>query len=561
MIQLHIATVITKALDNKNYQVEDVLDLLETPKHPHLGDVAFPCFTLAKYFKKSPASIASELKDKLHDSWIDRVEVIGGYLNLFVKREIASSHILKDVLNAKEEYGSMPAKNERIVIDYSSPNIAKPFSMGHLRSTVIGNSLAKISEKNGYEVVRVNHLGDWGTQFGKLIVAYKLWGSRKLVEQEPIRQLLELYVHFHAEAKKNDTLNNQARAAFKALEDGDHEALDLWKWFKEESLKEFKEVYDLLNISFDYELGEAFYNDKMKAVVYELENKKLLTFSEGAYVVELDSMPPCLITKKDGATLYATRDLAAAIYRQQTFHASKAFYVVGNEQSLHFQQLFSVLKQMGYEWADHMQHIDFGMMLKDGSKMSTRQGKVVLLAEVLAEAIQLAKETMRGKHETQEDLETVAKQVGVGAVIFHDLKNLRTHDVEFSLDHMMSFEGDTGPYVQYTFARISTLLKKGNYDYVTGHTLQVTGDYEWQVISLIDQFPRVVEQAFEQADPSQVAKYSLQLSRAFNKYYAHTKILVDDEDKLSSKLSFCYAVSIVLKESLNLLGIQAPVKM
>ncbi|MEK4565511.1 arginine--tRNA ligase [Alkalihalobacillus sp. FSL R5-0424] len=559
MIKLKVAAVLTKALDHA-FPEEHILSLLETPKHEHLGDVAFPCFTLAKLFKKSPATIATDLKEKLTDPWIDRVEVIGGYLNFFMKQDVASSHILQHVLDANKSYGSMQAKNETIVIDYSSPNIAKPFSMGHLRSTVIGNSLANISEKNGYQVVRVNHLGDWGTQFGKLIVAYKLWGSRKLVEQEPIRQLLELYVRFHAEAKADDSLNDQARSAFKALEDGDTEALELWKWFKEESLKEFKEVYDLLHISFDYELGEAFYNDKMKAVVSELESKKLLTYSQGAYVVELDSMPPCLITKNDGATLYATRDLAAAIYRQETFQAAKAFYVVGNEQALHFQQLFSVLKQMGYKWADHMQHIGFGMMLKDGSKMSTRQGKVVLLAEVLAEAIQLAKDKMRGKHETLEDLETAAKQVGVGAVIFHDLKNLRTHDVEFSLEHMMSFEGDTGPYVQYTCARISTLLRKGSYDYVPNASLQMNGNYEWPVVTLMGQFPSVVEQAFKQADPSQVSKYSLQLARAFNKYYAHTKVLGDDDSK-QSKLSFCYAVFIVLKESLELLGIQAPERM
>ena len=558
MIHTQIAKAIAKTLDYILSE-EEVYNLLETPKQSHLGDVAFPCFTLAKIGKKSPAIIANEIKENLKSEWIHSIEVAGAYVNIFVSQDLSGNHILNQVLTEKSQFGSKPSTGEKVLIDYSSPNIAKPFSMGHLRSTVIGHSLSHLSEKNGYDVVRINHIGDWGTQFGKLIVAYQLWGEKSLIEKEPIKELLKLYVHFHEEAKKDDALNNQARAAFKALENGDEECLTLWKWFREESLKEFETIYQLLGITFDAYTGEAFYNDKMAQVVSELQDKHLLTLSQGAYVVELEDMPPCLITKKDGATLYATRDVTAALYRHQTYQPKKTFYVVGHEQSLHFQQVFQVLKKMGYEWATSLEHVAFGMMLKDGSKMSTRKGKIVLLADVLAEAIETAKRNMNDKNASLLDKELVAKQVGVGAIIFNDLKNLRTHDLEFSLEQMMSFEGDTGPYVQYTFARISTILEKGQYQ-PKEDTFCSLGEQAWPIIKLLDQFPSLVEKSFDQADPSQVARYSLLLARSFNKYYAHTKILVEDNHK-QTKLAFSYAVSLVLKECLRLLGIAAPAKM
>ncbi|MCK1995521.1 arginine--tRNA ligase [Peribacillus muralis] len=553
-----IAALLANAL-NEEMTVSEIEKLIEKPKSVELGDLAFPCFALAKKLRKSPQVIASEVAGKLSDTMIQEVNAVSGYVNIFVNQQSVTENVLQAILREKEQYGSLTPAAENVVIDYSSPNIAKPFSMGHLRSTVIGNALANIAEKNGYQVVRINHLGDWGTQFGKLIVAYKLWGDKAAIEASPIQELLKIYVKFHDVAQTDESLNEQARASFKSLEDGDEEALALWKWFRDASLQEFAAIYDVLGIRFDSYAGEAFYNDKMDAVVEELKEKDLLTQSEGAFVVELEDMPPCLITKTDGATLYATRDLAAAVYRKKQYDAKKTFYVVGNEQSLHFKQLFKVINKMGYEWSKDLQHVAFGMMLKDGKKMSTRKGKVVLLADVLAEAIETAKRNIEEKNQALEQKETVAEQVGVGAVIFNDLKNNRMNDIDFSLDQMMNFEGETGPYVQYTYARISSLLKKGQYK-EQAIEFDALGEYAWPVIQLLEQFPIIVQKSFEQADPSQVAKFSLQLARAFNKYYAHTKVLVDDEWK-QMKLSFAYCVATVLKDALRLLGISAPNQM
>ncbi|MFJ7826556.1 arginine--tRNA ligase [Psychrobacillus sp. NPDC096623] len=553
-----IASVISNALET-DWTAEQVEQLLEKPKQKELGDIAFPCFTLAKKLRKAPQQIALELSKKLEDKLIVSVQVASGYVNFFLDQALVTNQVLQAITADLQEYGSKNKKHEKIVIDFSSPNIAKPFSMGHLRSTVIGNSLANIAEKNGYKAVRINHLGDWGTQFGKLIVAYKLWGNKEKILAAPIEELLKIYVHFHEMAEKDDTLNEQARAAFKSLEEGDEEALSLWKWFKEASLKEFQLIYELLDVQFDSYAGEAFYNDKMTTVVDDLKNKGLLIESDGAFVVELEGMPPSLITKKDGATLYATRDLSAAMYRQKTYHASRTFYVVGNEQTLHFKQLFSVLQKMGFEWSKQLEHVPFGMMLKDGKKMSTRKGKVVLLTDVIAEAIETAKHNINKKNPTLENKEEVAKQVGVGAVIFNDLKNDRMNDIEFSLEQMLNFEGETGPYVQYTYARICSLLQKGNFE-DESFSFSTIGAEAWPIIQLLEDFPRVVEKAFDQAEPSLIAKFSLLLARQFNKYYASTKILADDETT-SSKLTFALSVSVVLKECLRLLGIPAPEKM
>lgn len=558
MINKPIAALISTALNNE-LTTSEIEKLLEKPKYMELGDVAFPCFTLAKKLKKSPQLIASEIAAKLISKLIQEVNVVGAYVNIFVNQQMVTENVLQEILSKKDQYGSKQPVQENVVIDYSSPNIAKPFSMGHLRSTVIGNALANIAEKNGYNAVRINHLGDWGTQFGKLIVAYKLWGNKEAIEASPIQELLKIYVKFHEMAETNESLNEQARASFKSLEDGNEEALILWKWFRDASLKEFNTIYNLLGICFDSYAGEAFYNDKMNFVIEELKEKGLLTLSDGAYVVEMEDLPPCLITKTDGATLYATRDLAAAMYRKKQYDAKKIFYVVGNEQSLHFKQLFNVIEKMGYDWSKDLQHVPFGMMLKDGKKMSTRKGKVVLLADVLAEAIETARRNIEEKNPVLEQKELVAKQVGVGAVIFNDLKNDRLNDIEFSLEQMMNFEGETGPYVQYTFARISSLLEKGEFK---EQVLQfdALGEYAWSVIQLLEQYPVIVQKSFEQADPSQIAKFSLQLARAFNKYYADTKILVDDEWK-QMKLSFAFSVAIILKDALYLLGISAPNKM
>ncbi|MER2006561.1 MAG: arginine--tRNA ligase [Psychrobacillus sp.] len=539
--------------------VEEIEKLLETPKNVELGDVAFPCFTLAKIYKKSPQLIAAHLAEQVKGSLIIKAEAVGGYVNIFYNQQTVAEQVLEEILKDPNHYGQLPMRNEQITIDLSSPNIAKPFSMGHLRSTVIGNALANISKKNGYTADRINHLGDWGTQFGKLIVAYKRWGDKEKIEASPIEELLKIYVKFHEEAESDESLNDKARAAFKQLEQGDKDSLQLWKWFKDASLKEFQGIYELLGIQFDSLDGEAFYNDKMAPVVKELKEKGLLVESSGALVVELEDMPPCLIQKTDGATLYATRDLAAALYRKKEYDFAKSFYVVGNEQSLHFKQLFRVLQKMGHDWAEDCQHVPFGMMLKDGKKMSTRKGKVVLLKGVLEEAIQEAKRSIEEKNPSLPNKEKVAISVGVGAVIFHDLKNHRMNDVEFSLEQMLNFEGETGPYVQYTHARICSLLQKGNFD-ANNVSLEGLEKEAWQTITTLQRFPQVIQKSLEQVDPSLIAKYCLTLSRHFNKYYANTKILVDDETK-SSKLTLCYAVAIVLKEGLSLLGIEAPEQM
>ncbi|KOP70325.1 arginine--tRNA ligase [Lysinibacillus sp. FJAT-14745] len=557
-MDIQIAKSIAVALNNE-LTVSDIQNLLEKPRNSDLGDVAFPCFTLAKKLRISPHTIAVDIQNKLNCDFIQEVQVVGGYVNIFYHQPTITHQVLSQIVKEKNLYGTHQASKGNVVLDFSSPNIAKPFSMGHLRSTVIGNALANIAEKNGYQAIRINHLGDWGTQFGKLIVAYRKWGDQKTIEAAPIEELLKIYVKFHEEAEQDETLNEQARTAFKALEDGDEEALALWQWFRDASLEEFKTIYQLLGINFDSFAGEAFYNDKMAAVVQELEEKELLVQSEGANVVEIANMPPCLITKTDGATLYATRDLAAAFYRKQQYDPKKIFYVVGHEQSLHFTQLFNVIEKMGYDWAKDLQHVPFGMILKEGKKMSTRKGKIVLLADVLTEAIATAKRNIEEKNPNLVDKENVAHQVGVGAVIFNDLKTDRLHDIEFSIEHMMHFEGETGPYIQYTYARISSLLERAN-EHSDEVSLETLGEEAWPVVLLLEQFPKVIDNAFEQTDPSQIAKYALQLARLFNKYYAHNKVLVDDSQR-TSRLAFCYCVAIVLKESLTLLGIAAPKNM
>ncbi|WP_019156520.1 arginine--tRNA ligase [Robertmurraya massiliosenegalensis] len=546
---------------NGQIKRKQILKMIEKPKFEQLGDLAFPCFELAKIYRKSPNQIALEIAEKIDLPLFEKVEVASGYVNVFLNMRDVSSKIVKKVLLEKEQYGNLDlGKNEVITIDFSSPNIAKPFSMGHLRSTVIGHSLALIAEKYGYTPVRINHLGDWGTQFGKLMVAYKQWGDEEKVKENPIKELLTLYVKFHEEAEENHDLNDKGRAWFKKLEDEDEEALHLWKWFRDESLKEFSKIYQLLGIRFDSYHGESFYNDKMDRVVQLLEEQNLLEESEGAMVVqfETEELPPCLIKKKDGTTLYATRDLAAARYRKETYNFAQSLYVVGHEQSLHFKQLFTVLQKMGYSWHEGMVHVPFGMILKDGKKMSTRKGKVVLLEEVLEEAIQLARVGILKKNPNLNAKEEVAHQVGIGAIIFHDLNNFRLHDIEFSLQDMLRFEGETGPYVQYSHARAASLLRKG--DFQEGQERIIEDKEAWPIITALMSFPDVVKRSYEGYDPSQVAKFLIELSKAFNKYYGSVRILDDPEQK-QARLTLVYSVKMVLKEGLRLLGMGAPDEM
>src|SRR5699024_2138960 len=543
---------------------EKIEKLLEVPPQQKMGDYAFPCFQLSKHLQKAPHAIAKDLAGNVNDKYIDHVEAVGPYLNLFFDKQLMGREVIEVILEKQESYANLAiGHGENVTIDLSSPNIAKPFSMGHLRSTVIGNALANIMEKCGFTPIKINHIGDWGTQFGKLMVAYKLWGDEDKVKADPIKQLFMLYTRFHTESEMNPELDEQGRTWFKKLEDGDEEALSLWKWFRDESLTEFERIYQLLGIEFDSYNGEAFYNDKMADVVQELEKKDLLVESEGAKVVPLEEydLPPCLIKKSDGATLYATRDLAAALYRKQEYDFAQVLYVVGGEQSLHFKQFFHVLKKMGYSWAGNMHHIPFGMMLKDGKKMSTRKGKVVLLEDILLDAMELAKQNIEMRNTKLENKEDVVKAVGVGAVIFHDLKNFRLNDVEFSLESMLTFEGETGPYIQYTFARACSLLRKSSYDGAKPVSyVAYTDENAWTVISLLMKFEEIVFHAYKQFDPSIVAKYIINLAQAFNKYYGNVKILEVDEG-LEGRLQLVKATKLVLKEGLRLLGLQAPVKM
>lgn len=543
--------------------LEQVSQLLENPKTAEHGDVAFPAFALAKVYRKAPQQIASELAEKIDPASFEKIEVVGPYLNFFMNKEVISEHVLQTVLKEKNHYGDQSIGNQQAVpIDMSSPNIAKPISMGHLRSTVIGNSIGFILEKIGYQPIRINHLGDWGTQFGKLIVAYKKWGSEEAVKKEPINELLRLYVEFHEQAENDKALEDEARAWFKKLEDGDQEATELWQWFRDESLQEFNKIYDMLEVSFDSLNGEAFYNDKMTEVVELLEEKHLLQEDQGAEIVDLTAydLNPALIRKSDGATLYITRDMAAALYRKRTYNFAKSLYVVGNEQSYHFKQLKAVLKEMGFDWSDDMHHILFGLITKDGKKLSTRKGKIVLLEEVLNEAIESAKEQITEKNPGLANKDEVAKQVGVGAVVFHDLKNDRLNNFDFTLEEVVRFEGETGPYVQYSHARAMSILEKAQFDPANAQALALNDAESWEVIKLIQRYPETILQAADKYEPSVIAKHAIKLAQAFNKYYANVKILAEDAQK-DARLALVYAVTVLLKEDLRLLGLHAPDKM
>ncbi|KRL38582.1 arginine--tRNA ligase [Liquorilactobacillus uvarum] len=539
---------------------------IEKPKSLALGDFAFPAFSLARVFKKAPQIIASEVTAKVDQKKFEKVQAVGPYINFFLDKKAYSDDVLHQILIEGLNYGNQNlGDNGNVPIDMSSPNIAKPISMGHLRSTVIGNSMAKILAKTNYHPIKINHLGDWGTQFGKLIEAYKLWGSEEEVKADPINKLLEYYVRFHKEDVEHPELDDEARAWFKKLEDGDPEAISLWKWFRSESLKSFMKIYNKLGVEFDSFNGEAFYNDKMDEVVSLLEQKNLLQESRGAQIVDLSeyNLNPALIKKTDGATLYITRDLAAAIYRKRTYNFVQSLYVVGNEQTNHFKQLKAVLKELGEDWSDDIHHIPFGLITQGGKKLSTRAGRVILLDEVLDDAVSLAEKQIEEKNPDLKNKEKVAKQVGVGAVIFHDLKNERMNNFDFNLDEVVRFEGETGPYVQYTHARAMSILRKAKDKDLSGNKMekyQLNDVESWEVLRLLGSFSMIIKRAVEEYEPSVVAKYALHLAKSFNKYYAHTKILEDDE-QLTARLALAKSVAVVLQESLRLLGVQAPEEM
>ena len=556
-----IASELAKVIDSLDQDA--ILNLLEQPKSSDLGDIAFPAFSLAKVERKAPQAIAADIAEKIDQSAFEKVVATGPYVNFFLDKSKISDQVIKSVIEAGADYGQQDeGHGQNITIDLSSPNIAKPFSVGHLRSTVIGDALSNIFRKIGYNTIKINHLGDWGKQFGLLMVAYKKWGSKEAVEANPIDELLKLYVRINAEIENDPELDEEGRKWFKKLEDGDPEATELWQWFRDESLVEFNRIYKLLGVEFDSLNGEAFYNDKMDEGVQILEDKGLLKESKGASIVELDdvNLPPAMIKKSDGATLYITRDIATAMYRARTYNFVKNIYAVGQEQSNHFRQLKAVLKKMGFDWSDDMVHVDFGLVTKNRQKLSTRKGNIILLEPTLQEAISRAKAQIEEKNPELENKEEVAHAVGVGAVKFYDLKTDRRNGYDFDLEAMVSFEGETGPYVQYAYARIQSILRKANFTPSTDATYSSSDPESWEIIKLLQDFSRVVKRAAENYDPSLIAKYAINLAQAFNKYYAHTRIL-DESPERESRLALSYSTAVVLKEALRLLGVDAPEKM
>ena len=539
---------------------EKISMLIERPKNAKMGDYAFPAFALAKIEHKNPALIAKDIAEKISDDNFTSIQAVGPYVNFAIDHAKLVNATLNDVLTEKDHFGDQKLGEGNVPIDMSSPNIAKPMSMGHLRSTVIGNSIAKTLEKVGYTPIKINYLGDYGTQFGKLITAYRLWGNEEDVKKDPINNLFHYYVKFHEEAEKDPKLEDEGRAAFKKLENGNEEEIKLWKWFREVSLQEFNRIYKELGVTFDSYNGEAFFNDKMQPVVDELKEKGLLEESRGAQVVNLgEDENPALILKSDGSSLYMTRDLAAALYRKKKYDFVMSLYVAGGEQTGHFKQLKQVLKKMGYDWSDNIHHIPFGLITQGGKKLSTRKGNVVFLDQVLKDAVSLAEQQIEEKNPNLSNKEQVAHDVGVGAVVFHDLKNDRMDNFDFDLEEVVRFEGDTGPYVQYTNARAQSILRKANKEILMDN-LSLNDDWSFAVAKALADFPAIVEKASEKFEPSSIAKYALDLSKKFNKYYANVRIL-DEDDQLNARLALVQATSIVLTEALRLLGVNAPKEM
>lgn len=544
----------------------DIINTLEVPANPDMGDYAFPCFKLAKVLRKAPPLIAAEISEKIvKPDFIKEIKVVGAYINFFTEKGIYAKEVLTPVIEMGEDYGKSDIGNGKtIVIDYSSPNIAKPFHVGHLRSTVIGNAIYKIYQKLGYNCVGINHLGDWGTQFGKLIVAYKKWGSEEAVKKDGISELMRIYVKFHDEAEKDPALDDEARAWFVKMQEGDEEALTLWKWFYNISMKEFERVYNMLGVKFDAYTGESFYNDKMDAVVQELKDKGLLKESQGAMIVDLsdENMAPCLIIRKDGGTLYATRDITAAIYRKKTYNFDKCLYLTALDQNLHFAQWFKVIEKMGYEWSKDLVHVPFGLVSLESGKLSTRKGNVVLMEQLLNEAISETLKIIDEKNPDLPDKENVAKQVGIGAVIFNDLYNNRIKDVVFSWSRMLNFDGETGPYVQYTHARACSVLKKAGYNKTADVDFSLlTDEASVDICKLIEKYPAKISEAAAKYEPSILTRHLVDIAQAFNKFYHDNSILTSDEKTRNSRLAIVYSVKEVLLSGLALLGINAPERM
>lgn len=547
---------------------EELMKTMEIPPEEKMGDLALPCFAMAKKMRKNPMQIAAELVEKLNEQkaelGIEKVESVGAYCNIHLKRDLFVKKCFESL--QKDKYGvSQIGARKTVCMDYSSPNIAKNFHVGHLRTTVIGNSLYKIYQKLGYDVVRINHLGDWGTQFGKLIVAYKLWSSEELVKEKGIEELLRIYVKFNDESESNEKLIVEAREWFVKMEQNDSEALEIWNWFKDISMVEFERIYDLLGISFDSYLGESFYRDKVPALVEKLKGMGLLVESQGAQVIDLEkyNMPPCLITKSDGGSIYHSRDIAAILYRKEQYDFEKCLYVTGLEQSLHFKQIFTAIEVMGYDWSEGLIHVPYGLVSLAGEKLSTRGGNIIYAEDILKEAIERAYNAIIEKNPSLADKEATAKKVGVGAIIFHDLFNQRIKNVDFSWKEVLNFDGTTGPYVQYTYARAKSVLRKyGKSIENAGIDFSaLTDDVSYNLVKVLAGYEDAVTNAAEKNEPSIVARYVIVLATAFNKFYHDCTILQAEEKEKKARLLLTDFVQKILSEACGLLGMECPEEM
>ncbi len=549
---------------------DEILPMIEVPADSSKGDYAFPCFKLAKIMRKAPPMIAKGIAEAIEgEKMFQKVESVNAYVNMFMSKAEFADNVVKEVIEKDEDFGrSDIGAGRTVIVEYSSPNIAKPFHIGHIRSTVIGNSIYKIYDFLGYDTIRINHLGDYGTQFGKMICAYRKWGNKEDVIREPIKSLLSYYTKFHEEAEKDPSLEDEARAIFVRLENGEPEEVELWQWFRDESLREFNRVYDMLGITFDSYNGESFYSDKMPAVVQELKDKGLLVEDNGAQIVKLDQfdLPPALITKSDGSTLYITRDIAAAIYRKNTYDFYKNIYVVASQQNLHFQQWKKVIGLMGYDWADDCVHVPFGLVSMEEGTMSTRQGRVIFLEDVLNRAVEQTRKIIMEKNVNTENVDETAREVGIGAVIFNELSNYRIKDYVFSWDKVLNFEGETGPYVQYTHARACSILRNAGEAVMASakegfDASRITSDSAHALIKLIYEMPEVIAEAGEKYEPSIVTRHIVDIAQAFNKFYHDEHILVDDETEKTAKVALVMAARNVIRNGLDLLGMKAPEKM
>ena len=573
-----IAEIIEKALpEEAGLTKEQVSEIVEVPQDSKMGDYAFPCFRLAKALRRSPQDIAKDLAEKIAGGEIfDKVEPVNAYVNMFVAKGDMSKSTLSAVIGKDRGYGTSDmGEGKTVIVEYSSPNIAKPFHIGHIRSTVIGHSIYKIYEALGYKMVRINHLGDYGTQFGKMISAYRRWGNKEDVEREPIKTLLEYYTKFHEEAEKDPSLEEEAREIFAKLEKGEPEEMELWQWFRDESLKEFSRVYEMLGIEFDSYAGESFYSDKMPRHEKELEESGILQESRGAKIVDLEDkgLGVALIKKSDGSSIYITRDIAAAIYRKETYDFYKNIYVVASQQSLHFQQLFAILNMMGYkECAEGCVHVPFGLVRLEEGTMSTRHGRVVFLEDVLNAAVEKTREIIVEKNPDADNVDEIASQVGIGAVVFNELSNNRIKDYVFKWDQVLNFDGETGPYVQYTHARCASLIRRAGEETVAkakdfalkGEGLDtsfLTGDAAHELITLIYNYPEVVKQAGERYEPSVVTRHIIDIAQAFNRFYHDEHIITEDQEEKTAKIALVMATKIVIRNGLALLGVHAPERM